>query len=174
MMKHATGHRYLIALGSNRRHVRHGAPRDVLAKALRRLGRHDVKVEAVSRTISSAPIGPSQRRFANAVALVETERAPDAMLALCKRIERKFGRRRGRRWGSRVIDLDIILWSGGIWTSQTPSLAIPHPGFRGRDFVLGPAAAIARDWRDPLTGLTIGQLHARLRRPRPAMPPQAA
>ena len=57
------------------------------------------------------------------------------------------------------------LWSGGPYVDR--SLTIPHPLFRERDFVLGPASAIAPHWRDPVTGLTLRQLHARLTRKGP-------
>jgi 2-amino-4-hydroxy-6-hydroxymethyldihydropteridine diphosphokinase len=111
-------------------------------------------------------MGPSQRRYANGAVLVRSELEPVAMLALLKRIEREFGRRSGgRRWRARVLDLDIVLWSGGYWSS--PELTIPHPQFRERGFVLWPAKAIVPGWRDPVSGLTLRQLHARLTRPRP-------
>lgn len=156
-------HRYLVALGSNVRHARHGLPPQVLAAALRDLAVQGLDIEAVAPVIASAPLGPSLRRYANSAALVKTGLVPEQLLALFKQVERKFGRRlRGRRWGRRVLDLDIVLWSGGAWSS--PGLTIPHPAFRERAFVLGPAAAIAPHWRDPLTGLTIKQLQARLTR----------
>jgi 2-amino-4-hydroxy-6-hydroxymethyldihydropteridine diphosphokinase len=84
------------------------------------------------------------------------------MLAALKAIERAMGRRGGRRWGARVIDLDIVLWSGGRWRTRT--LVVPHPAFRARAFVLRPAAAIAPRWRDPVTGRTLAQLAARNQR----------
>jgi 2-amino-4-hydroxy-6-hydroxymethyldihydropteridine diphosphokinase len=64
-----------------------------------------------------------------------------------------------------VLDLDIILWSGGAWPGPGP--IIPHPAFRKRDFVLQPLAEIAPAWRDPITGLSIRQLYVRLTAPRP-------
>lgn len=142
---------YAIALGSNRR-GRHGGPRAEVAAALALLG----DVIAASPILETPPIGPSKRRFANACALIESDEAPEALLARLKAIEHIFGRRRGQRWGERVIDLDIILWSGGCWSS--PALTIPHRLFRTRDFVLRPLAAIAPDWRDPVTGRTVRQL----------------
>lgn len=144
---------YVIALGSNRR-GRHGAPEAEVRAALAAIG----GVVRASPIIATAPLGPSRRRFANAVALIESEEAPPALLARLKRIERAFGRRRGRRWDSRVIDLDIILWSGDVWASD--GLVIPHPQFRHRGFVLQPLNAIVPAWRDPLTGRTIRQLAA--------------
>ncbi|KPH59868.1 2-amino-4-hydroxy-6-hydroxymethyldihydropteridine diphosphokinase [Novosphingobium aerophilum] len=165
-------HQYLVALGSNMRHHRHGGPRKVLAAALSALGRGKMEVLAASPVIETAPLGPSRRRYANGVALVRSKREPDEMLHKLRKIEHKFGRRRlGRAWGARVLDLDLVLWNGGPWAGGEgeESLVLPHPAFRARDFVLGPARRIAGTWRDPLTGLTINQLHARLTKPRPAL-----
>lgn len=122
-------------------------------------------VTARSPVVASAPMGAAQRRFANAVLVLESELDPPALLAACKRTEREFGRRPGQRWGDRVLDCDIILWSGGAW--QTKTLSIPHPAFAQRRFVLGPACTIAPDWRAGPYGLTLAQHQARLTRPRP-------
>ena len=158
--------RYLIALGSNQRHHRHGLPPQVLHVALRALAAAGLTVEAAAPIMASAPIGPSLRHYANSAALIATDLLPEELLELVKQIERDFGRRsRGQRWTSRVLDLDLVLWSGGAWSS--PSLTVPHAAFRERDFVLGPALTVAPDWRDPLTNLSLRQLKARLTRPRP-------
>ena len=117
-----------------------------------------------SRPITSRPIGPGTRNYANAVVMIESKHTPDALLKELKKIERAAGRRPGRRWGDRPLDLDIIAWSGGIWASS--SLTIPHPEFRKRRFVLAPLCEIAPDWRDPVTHLTARQLLARLDRKR--------
>lgn len=155
--------RYLIALGSNVRHPRLGPPRRVLAEMPGILAGAGLRVLAMAPVVESAPIGPSRRRYANGALLVETGLEPPELLALLKRIERGMGRRRGgQRWGSRVLDLDIVLWSGGCWAD--PRLVVPHKAFRERLFVLGPAATIAPAWRDPLSGLTLRQLQARLAR----------
>lgn len=160
-------HTYLIALGSNQRHPVLGAPRAVIGAACAALADEGLELCAVSGVVSSRPLGPSQRLYANAAALAESALDPPEMLALLQRIERAFGRRaRGQRWRARVLDLDIVLWSGGIWTSA--ALAIPHPRFRTRRFVLGPASAIAPHWCDPLTHLPLRALDRRLTRPRPA------
>lgn len=159
-------HRYLVALGSNVRHARHGRPDCVIAAAFEALAEAPLRLVAASPVLASAPLGPSLRRYANATALVDSPDDPEAMLARLKAVERRFGRRSGgRRWSARVLDLDIVLWQGGPWAS--PQLTIPHPAFRSRDFVLRPALALAAGWRDPLTGLTVRQLHGRLTRPRP-------
>jgi 2-amino-4-hydroxy-6-hydroxymethyldihydropteridine diphosphokinase len=170
---------YLIAIGSNKR-TRWGSPKAVLTLLLHDLvalcetgnvtQRHEdtngkVKLIARSRILESQPIGPGTRRYANAVALIESRHGPAKLLRKLKKIERSFGRRPGRRWGDRPLDLDIIAWSGGIWAS--PGLAIPHPAFRKRRFVLAPLCEIAPDWRDPVTLLSARQLLARLDRKRP-------
>ncbi|BBC71887.1 conserved hypothetical protein [Altererythrobacter sp. B11] len=157
---------YLVALGSNRRHHRFGPPRAVLAAAAERIGRKLGDVVALSPIRDSAPVGPSLRRYANGALVLKTGLAPEELLRKLKKMEARFGRRaRGQRWSARVLDLDLVLWSGGAWAS--PDLIVPHPLFRQRDFVLGPAAAIAPRWRDPLTHLTLRQLHYRLTRHRP-------
>ncbi|WP_116090013.1 2-amino-4-hydroxy-6-hydroxymethyldihydropteridine diphosphokinase [Sphingomonas crusticola] len=151
---------YAIGLGSNRRHGRHGAPSGVIEAALAEL-----QPVARSRICSTAPLGPSHRRFANAAALIATPLPPPALLAWLKQIEREFGRRRGRRWGARVLDLDILLWSGGPWSGR--GLAIPHPHLIERRFTLDPLSEIAPNWRIYGAG-TVRQHAARLTRPRPA------
>ena len=156
----ASTHSYVIAMGSNMRVPKVGGPRRVLAAAAEILEDRNIALLEMSRVISSAPVGPSQRRYANAAALVETTLAPDCMLRELQSVEREFGRKKaGARWRARQLDLDIILWSGGMWLS--PGLMIPHPHFRRRSFVLGPAEEVAPRWRDPVSGLTIRQIAGR-------------
>ncbi|MET0250748.1 MAG: 2-amino-4-hydroxy-6-hydroxymethyldihydropteridine diphosphokinase [Novosphingobium sp.] len=161
-----SGQRFLIALGSNMPHHRFGAPRRVVSEALRELDRAGLTLCGAAPCIASRPLGPSRRTYANSVALVVSDLPPPRVLERLQAIERRFGRRRrGSRWGPRVLDLDIVLWSGGIWHS--PGLAIPHVRFRERRFVLQPAARLAPRWRDPESGLTLTHLAARLTRPKP-------
>jgi 2-amino-4-hydroxy-6-hydroxymethyldihydropteridine diphosphokinase len=161
----AGGWLYVIALGSNQRHHAHGGPRAVLGAAVRALDAAGLAVQQVSPMIESAPIGPSWRRYANGAVVVATHLAPPGVLAVLHGIEASFGRRRARRWGTRVLDLDIVLWDGGAWHSGGAgrgALCVPHAAFRQRDFVLGPAVALVPGWRDPVTGFTLRALHARL------------
>jgi 2-amino-4-hydroxy-6-hydroxymethyldihydropteridine diphosphokinase len=148
------------------RHPRFGDPREVISAALAALEGAGAAVNTVSPVIASPPLGPSRRRYANAAAVVESRLEPEDLLDVLQAIERDFGRRRrGARWRARVLDLDLVLWSGGPWASDR--LVVPHPQFRARPFVLAPAAAIAPRWRDPLTGLSLAHLHARLTRSNP-------
>ncbi len=157
-------HLYALALGSNRPLSARLGPRAILAAAVAALADLDGRVLALSRTIVTPPLGPSRRRFANAALVLETRLPPDALLHALKAIERRFGRRRGRRWAARSLDLDILLWSGGRWTAKR--LVVPHPAYRIRDFVLVPLAEVAPQWRDPVTALTTLHLHARLQKSR--------
>jgi 2-amino-4-hydroxy-6-hydroxymethyldihydropteridine diphosphokinase len=156
-------HLYAIAIGSNRPHGRFGRPPQVVEAAIARLDQEFGLFDA-SPIILNAAHGGAGRDFANSVALVESELDPPEMLARLKSIERDFGRRRGRRWGPRVLDLDIVLWSGGKWRSRR--LTIPHPHIERRSFVLEPLAAISPNWR--VRGwLTVGHLAERLARRAP-------
>ncbi|WP_086606727.1 2-amino-4-hydroxy-6-hydroxymethyldihydropteridine diphosphokinase [Erythrobacter donghaensis] len=155
---------YLIAFGSNRRHHIYGPPEGVVRAAMEELSAFGT-VTARSPVIATPAMGAAQRRFANAAVVLESELDPPALLAALKHTERAFGRRRGQRWGDRVLDCDIILWSGGAWRSA--GLAIPHPAFRQRRFVLDPACTIAPHWRGPNGALTLTHHQARLTRPRP-------
>lgn len=163
---------YAIALGSNRRHGRHGAPRGVVEAAVAALDKGKLELVARSSIHTTPALGPAGRSFANAVAIVTTRLDPPELLARLKKIERKFGRRRGRRWGPRVLDLDVILSSAGGWPryprfAPPDRLRIPHRDFARRDFVLRPLAEIAPDWRDPISGRTVRQLLHRLTAARP-------
>ncbi|HEY6964357.1 MAG TPA: 2-amino-4-hydroxy-6-hydroxymethyldihydropteridine diphosphokinase, partial [Erythrobacter sp.] len=107
---------YLVALGSNRRHHRYGAPAGVVRAAMEECAAFGT-VTGRSPVIGTPAMGAAQRRFANAAMVLESELDPPALLAALKRTEREFGRRPGRRWGDRVLDCDIVLWSGGEWRS---------------------------------------------------------
>jgi 2-amino-4-hydroxy-6-hydroxymethyldihydropteridine diphosphokinase len=161
-------HLYLIALGSNQRHATLGPPPRIIEQAFVALEMDDIDVFATSSIIRSTPIGPSHRQYANAVVIIASDLSPPALLTRLKSIEAHFGRRiRGQKWRTRVLDLDIILWSGGIWSGDRPALAIPHHLMPDRHFVLGPANEIAANWRDPISGLTIKHHFHRLMHPNP-------
>jgi 2-amino-4-hydroxy-6-hydroxymethyldihydropteridine diphosphokinase len=157
-------HLYAVAIGSNRRHVRYGRPSGVVEAAIARLDA-DFTLFDASPIILNKAVGGAGRDFANAVALVESRLEPCEMLGAVKTIEREFGRRPGRRWSARVLDLDLVAWDGNRYHSRT--LTIPHPRLDEREFVLGPLAAIAPDWR--IDGKkTPRQLAMRLGKRRPA------
>jgi 2-amino-4-hydroxy-6-hydroxymethyldihydropteridine diphosphokinase len=162
-----------IALGSNRRHGRHGNPAAVVAAATLALAQAGLPVVARSTIRPTPPLGPRQRRFANAVVAVATHRPLPEILKLLQAIERDFGRRPGRRWGPRILDLDIVAAGAAVtpaagWRTAHRGLIVPHRGVASRRFVLDPLVELAGDWRHPVLHLTARQLRVRLRRPRRA------
>jgi len=158
-----SGQSYLIALGSNMRSARFGGPRMVCKAAFEALNQSPCRLVATSPIVESHPVGPSRRRYANAAATVASPLDPADLLDHLQHIERAFGRsrnqRRGSRWRARILDLDVILWSGGPW--QSDRLMVPHPLYSQRRFVLDPAAKIAGAWRDPRRGISLSHLRAR-------------
>ena len=153
---------YAIAIGSNRPHGQHGRPAGVIEAAIAQLDR-DFGLFDASPIVLNPASGGAGRDFANAVAILESDLAPPEMLARLKAMERDFGRRSGRRWGPRVLDLDIALWSGGKVRSRR--LTVPHPLLASRSFVLTPLVAIAPNWR--VGSLTVRHLAQRLARGTP-------
>ncbi len=154
----------LIALGSNRRHGRHGAPEGVVRAAVAALAARGLEVVKMSRIHATPPLGPGGRRFANAAVAVRSALPLAAVLALIKALERDFGRRGGQRWGDRVLDLDII--GAGAAVVSSGALQVPHPRLAERRFVLDPLVEIAANWRHPLLNATARQLRARAMRPK--------
>lgn len=130
--------RALVALGSNL-----GARLENLAGALGALGATPgVTVVVVSHAYESEPWGVTdQPAFANAVAALDVEFDAPTLLATCKRIEADLGRSLGRRFGPRVIDVDVLLFGGQ--TIDTPVLRVPHPRMLERDFVVTPLLEVA-------------------------------
>lgn len=150
----------LVAIGSNRRHGRHGAPAGVVRAAIAALP----GVVAASPIFTTAPLGPGTRRYANAVVALDWPGTLPDLLRRLKGMERAFGRRRGRHWGDRVLDLDII--AAGDLVVRGRALTVPHPELAQRRFVLDPLVTVAFGWRHPISGLSARQLRARAMRPK--------
>ena len=113
----------------------------------------------VSDTIETWPVGEGtedQNLYLNAVAVGETDLPPHRLLEALFDIERAFGRERPAPNAARTLDLDLILLGDTIVAE--PGLAVPHPRFRERFFVLGPLAEIAPDMVDPVSGLRVAEL----------------
>ena len=134
--------RAVISLGANL-----GDRAASLVDALERI-RVLGRVVATSGVYETAPQGMvDQEPFYNAVVLVDTELDPVELVGRLLDIEMEMGRVRGRRWGPRLIDLDLILY--GDRSIRTPSVEVPHPRYRKRRFVLEPLVEVWPDARDP-------------------------
>lgn len=137
------------------------------AVALQSLPSRGVMVRQVSPLYHTQPIGPSAGApFLNACAVIETDLAPDRLLAVLHEAEDAAGRRRNHRWSERTLDLDLLLL--GDQVIATDSLSVPHPGVYYRRFVLDPLADVAAQLAVPPTNHTVIKLRDRLRlRPLP-------
>lgn len=130
--------RVYIGLGSNL-----AEPRQQIRAALRALATlPQTHLAACSWLYASDPLGPpDQPRYVNAVAALDTELAPHALLDQLQRIELEQGRqRKDERWGPRTLDLDILLYGQRIL--QDERLTVPHYHMQARAFVLYPLAEL--------------------------------
>jgi 2-amino-4-hydroxy-6-hydroxymethyldihydropteridine diphosphokinase len=106
-----------------------------LSAARRRLREHGVRVLRQSRVIETEPWGVTEQpRFKNQVVEVEWPGTARQLLRAAKQVEREGGRTPARRWGPRVIDVDILTF--GQERIDQPDLKVPHPRIRERAFVL--------------------------------------
>ena len=93
---------------------------------------------------SAAFGGVEQPDFVNAVAALLTKLSAVELLDQLQEIERVRGRERGGvRWGPRVLDLDLLVYSNEV--VEEPDLSVPHPGIAERNFVLLPLRELAPD-----------------------------
>lgn len=134
--------RYAIGLGSNV-----GDRYGHLVSACHEIG-EGVDHWQVSSLYETEPVGgPDQGPFLNAVAVVESDLTPEAMLRWLQSIEDSHGRVREERWGPRTLDLDLVVSDSG--SLSTDDLTLPHPRAAEREFVLRPLVEL---WPDaPVT-----------------------
>jgi len=115
----------------------------------------------VSSLYDTDPVGEvDQPPFLNAVAWLETELDPRAILWHLLLIEKRMGRVRSQRWGPRSIDLDLLFC--GDWIVEEPDLQVPHPEAHRRAFVLHPLQEVDPDFVHPMTGESIRKMIRKL------------
>ncbi|NOX97791.1 MAG: 2-amino-4-hydroxy-6-hydroxymethyldihydropteridine diphosphokinase [Nitrospirae bacterium] len=147
-----------LGLGSNL-----GDRKRNIQEAVRLLEEREVvKVVKVSSLCETEPEGvKDQPFFLNGVLEMETELSPRDVLDTLKAIERRLGRKKGRKWGPRIIDLDILLY--GDLVIKEEGLEIPHPLLPERAFVLTPLVEIAPETVHPGLSKTISYLQKKLK-----------
>ncbi|MEO0402678.1 MAG: 2-amino-4-hydroxy-6-hydroxymethyldihydropteridine diphosphokinase [Pseudomonadota bacterium] len=166
----------LVALGSNMQSDV-GSPAETLQKAVTEVGLAGAVIRAQSRFFATKAVpagsGPD---FVNAALAIEANWSAIEAITILHGIEAKLGRRRGKRWGERVIDLDLLALDNMIrpnvatarqWMNlpleqqqeQAPGqLILPHPRMHERAFVLEPLADVAPDWVHPILRQSVLQL----------------
>lgn len=90
----------------------------------------------------------NQPNFLNQVIRIETSIEPKSLLNVVQSIEQQMGRKTEQKWGSRVIDIDILYYNDLIL--ETPELIIPHPQIPNRRFTLIPLVEIAPKMLHPV------------------------
>jgi len=129
--------RIYIGMGSNL-----AAPAQQLRSAVEALARlPGTTVAGVSAFYQSDSLLPGQPRYTNAVAALDSNLAPLALLDALQAIENDQGRERLERWGPRTLDLDILLFGDRL--IDEPRLKVPHYQMHLRAFVLYPLAELA-------------------------------
>lgn len=141
---HPGQHRAYLSLGSNL-----GDRQALVEQALERLeSSGHVRVIRRSSLYETEPVGKTdQPWFLNQVLEISTDLEPDPLLDLAQSIERDLGRTREIRWGSRTLDIDILLYDTEV--IATERLTVPHPEMTRRRFVLVPLVEIAPDLTMP-------------------------
>jgi 2-amino-4-hydroxy-6-hydroxymethyldihydropteridine diphosphokinase len=149
-------HRVFIGIGSNL-----GDRRANVREARRRVGEiPKTRVVKESSLYESEPHGDAKTWFGNSVVEVETELGPLDLLKRLLQIEADMGRRRvkGKRWGSRIIDLDILFYDNE--TIEKRNLKVPHPRLPQRRFVLVPLSELAPQLIHPGLNVSVSELLA--------------
>ena len=117
-----------------------------------------VRIVKESSLYESEPHGNAKTWFINSVLEIETEFEPEELLKRTLMIEKTMGRKRvtGKRWGSRIIDIDLLLIDNQ--TVNKKNLKIPHPELHKRRFVLAPLAELAPHVTHPHLGVSMSEL----------------
>jgi 2-amino-4-hydroxy-6-hydroxymethyldihydropteridine diphosphokinase len=145
-----------IGLGANL-----GDRTETLRAAVEQLAREPgFLLRATSGVYETEPVGPPQPRYLNAVVRIGTLLSPRATLRRLLEIEELLGRVRREHWGSREIDLDLLLYGDRIVAEG--ALRVPHPRLHERAFALVPLVEIAPDAHHPQLARSAAELLASL------------
>ncbi len=141
-----------LGIGSNLGHRE-----DNCLRAISLLEENGLKITKRSALHETEPWGvKDQPRFVNMALEAETYLSPRELLVLLKKIENGMGRMPERKWGPRVIDIDILMYDD--LKINEADLAVPHPLMHERAFVLAPLSEIAHEKVHPVLHKTVGEL----------------
>ena len=101
-----------------------------------------------------------QNWFVNAIIKIKTTLLPIDLLHACQSVEEKLGRVRGKKWGPRTIDLDILFYDDLVVNSDI--LTIPHPGMKDRAYCIVPMLELDENFIHPVLKKTMLQIHSDL------------
>jgi 2-amino-4-hydroxy-6-hydroxymethyldihydropteridine diphosphokinase len=152
-------HRAFIGIGSNL-----GDRKANYFEAIDRIQKlPGTRIVKQSSLYESEPLGDAKTWFVNAAIEIETECSAEDLLKRLKSIETTMGRKRvrGKRWGSRIIDLDILFFDGEIINKR--NLKVPHPELQNRRFVLAPLSELAPQMIHPKLAVSVSELLASLK-----------
>lgn len=135
-----------------------GDRRANLQLALQQMASLGIQIIRVSALYETDAWGiEDQPDFINLALEARTDLLPNELLKQTQQIELDMGRVRKRKWGERLIDIDLLYYGSEI--IDEADLHLPHPGIPERNFVLIPMLEIAPDWLDPRRQKTIEELY---------------
>ena len=146
----------LVAFGSNI-----GDGKAILQQATELLGSSQyISNLVVSQPLVTMPIGgpAKQDDYVNACLRFQSNASAAVVFNELVRVEKQLGRQRRQRWGSRNIDLDLLLFGSERFFDAAINLEVPHPRMTFRRFVLEPAVTIAAELVHPVTKMPLGEL----------------
>ena len=147
----------IIGIGANLKSDLHNSIIEACETSLQLIKESNIDVICQSSWYETEPIPiSSQTNFINGVISVKTQLRNLELLQVLLSIEKKMGRRRGKKNAARIIDLDLIAYHNDIIESKI--LSLPHPRLFQRAFVVKPIFEIAPNWRHPVLGVSIGAL----------------
>ena len=133
-----------LLLGSNM-----GDRQLFIGQAIKHIESEIAPVVKISSLYETASWGKTDAPdYLNQVVLLHSDLSPQEILKKVLNIETGMGRRREEKWGSRIIDIDILFYGDEIING--PGLQIPHPELHKRRFTLAPLVEIAPDWYHPV------------------------